>query len=90
MELVTDYEALTGSHNETVIKEIALLADNVLQRLHFLAQYDMRPYGSAENGFNWNDAYIPYHQFQMNVKETVAGYACLYSYVIEKCRKIPN
>ena len=41
-------EALKGSHNETVIKEIALVADGVIRTLHFQAPCDMRPRSSAE------------------------------------------
>ena len=77
MEVVIDYEALKGGHNETIIKELTLVADGVIRTLHFQPPYDMRPHGSAENGLNWDDGHIPYHQLQMTVTEAVSGYAHL-------------
>jgi hypothetical protein len=54
MEVVIDYEALKSSHNETLFKELALVADGVIRIRHFQAPYDMQPHGSAEYGLNWD------------------------------------
>ena len=35
MEVVVDYEALKGGHSETIIKEVAVVADGVVRTLHF-------------------------------------------------------
>ena len=58
MEVVIDYEAVKGGHNEATFKELALLADGVIRTFHFQTPYDMRPHGSAENGLNWDDGHI--------------------------------
>jgi len=58
MGVVIDYEALKGSENETVIKEMSLVADGVIRTLLFQAPYDMQPHVSAENGLNWDDGHI--------------------------------
>jgi hypothetical protein len=59
MLVVINYEDLEGSHNETDIKEVALIADGVIRTRHFQAPYDMRPHGSAENVLNWDGGNIP-------------------------------
>ena len=86
--MIIDYGAPKGRHNETIIKELTLVADDVIRTLHFQAPYDMRPHGSAENGLNWDDGHISYHQLQTTVTEAVSGYGHLYSYGIEKCREL--
>ena len=83
MEVVIGYEALKGSYNETVIKEIALVADGVIRTLHFQAPYDIQSHGSTENGLKLDDGHIPYRELQTSVTEAVAGYTHLYSYRIE-------
>jgi hypothetical protein len=87
---VIDYEALKGSPNETAIKEIALAANDVIRTLYFQVPYEMRPQGPRENGLNLVDGYVPYHQLQTTVTETVAGYAHLYLYGTEKRRQLSN
>ena len=49
------------------VKKIALVANGVIRPFHFQIQYDMPPHGSSENGLNWEDALIPYHQLQTTV-----------------------
>ena len=90
VEVDINYEALNGSHIETVIKEIALVPGGVIRTLHFQAPYYMRPHVSAENGLNWDDGHIPYHQLQTTVAKAVAGYTHLYSYGIEKYRDLSH
>ena len=85
MEVVIDYEAVKGGRNEAIFKELAPVADGVIRTFHFQTPYDMRPHGSAENGLNWDDGHISYHQLQTTVTDVVSGYGHLYSYGIEKC-----
>ena len=59
MKVVIDYKALKGRHTETVINEIALVAEGVIRTLHLQAPYNMRPQSSSENGFNLVDGHIP-------------------------------
>ena len=86
MEVVIDYEFVNGSQDEVVIKELSLAAKNVVHTLHFQSRYAMRTHGSAENGLNWDDGHIPYRQLEIVLGETVAGYAHLYGYGVEKCK----
>jgi hypothetical protein len=63
MEVVTDYEFLTGNHNNDVIlKELSVAADGIVQTFHFQSPYCMLPQGSAENALNRDDRHIPYYQ----------------------------
>ena len=59
MEAVIDYEQLSGPKNETIIKELSIAGDNVLEIFQFLSPYAMRPHGDIENGLNWGDGHIP-------------------------------
>ena len=53
MELLIDYDYLKGAKGETVVKEISVAANDVLQTFHFRSPYPMSPLGSEENGRNW-------------------------------------
>jgi hypothetical protein len=79
MEVVIDFETLKGHREETVVKELSLAADGVIQTWHFKSPYVMRTHGSFENGLNWDDGIIPYDQLFTVLNEAVAGYAHLYS-----------
>ena len=73
MEVVIDNEVLKGGHNETIIKQLALVADGVIRTLHFQPPYDMRPHGFTENGLNLDDGHISYHHLQTTFTEGVSG-----------------
>jgi len=62
MEVVIDYEFLKGNQDEAAVKELSLAAKDVIHTFHVHSPYDMRPHGSTENGLNWDDEHIPYHQ----------------------------
>jgi len=47
MEVVIDYEQLSGTQNETTIKVLSIAGD-VLETLQFLTPYAMRPHGDTE------------------------------------------
>jgi hypothetical protein len=74
---VIDYEFLKGLNDEVVIKEVGLVADNVIQTFHFKSPYMMASHGDVENGLNWADGNIPYDQLFNVLDEAVAGYANL-------------
>ena len=52
MEFVVDYEYLKGTENETLIKELFIAGDNVLETFHFQSPYAMWLHGSKGNGLN--------------------------------------
>jgi hypothetical protein len=45
---VIDYEILKGLNGEVVIKEVGLLADNVVQNFHFKSPYKMASHDAVE------------------------------------------
>jgi hypothetical protein len=90
MEVVLEYESLRGQHAETVVKELSLAADGVIQTWHFKGPYVMRNHGSSENDLNWVDVFIPYDQMFTILSEAVAGYAHLYSRGTDKCEFLRN
>jgi hypothetical protein len=59
MEFVIFYEQLSETQNETIIKELSIAGENVLETFQYLSPYDMRPHGDSENGLNLDDGYIP-------------------------------
>jgi hypothetical protein len=86
MEVVVDYEYLTGTQNETIIMEMSIAGENVLETLHFQSPYAMRPQGDTEDGLNWDGCHISNHQLSTALREVVAGFAHLYSYGESKCK----
>jgi hypothetical protein len=83
-----DFEQLSGTQNETIIKELSIAGENVFETFQFLSPYPMRPRGDSENGLNWDDGHIPYNQLSLVVNEAVAGFAHLYAYDDSKCTLI--
>jgi hypothetical protein len=47
-----DYEYLKFLNDEVFIKEVGLVADNVVQTFHFKCPYKMASHGELENGFS--------------------------------------
>jgi uncharacterized protein YqgV (UPF0045/DUF77 family) len=86
MEAVVDFEYLPGVNNDTVIKEVSIAAENIIQTYHFEAPYPMHPNGSVANGINWDDGYIPYSKLENVLKEAVAAFPHLYAYGTWKCK----
>ena len=84
-EVIIDYETLTGKNNEPVVKELSIAADGVLQTWHFRSPYTMLPHGSEENGLNWADGHLDYHDVFTVLSEGVAIYPHLYARGIIKC-----
>jgi hypothetical protein len=73
-------------HGETVVKEVSVASDVVIQIYHFENPCTMRrPRGDDENGFNLDDGHIAHHTLYYILSVVVAGYAHLYSYGASKC-----
>ena len=84
MEAVIDIKLLPGN-NKQVIKEAAIVSDDV--RIHFLSRqpYYMVPHGSKENGLNWDDGFLLYSQVQRVLTEALAPFSHLFSRGEDKC-----
>jgi len=78
MEATIDIEFLPGN-NEQVIKEAAIMSDDV--HIHFLYRppYHMEPHGSKENGLNWDDGFILYSQVHTVLTEALAPISHIYA-----------
>ena len=90
MELIVDYEALVGTRNELVIKELAVASSNAINAFHFTSPYSTSNKVNelnklSKNGLNWNDGYIPYTSLKLILEEATAGYTHLYAYERDKC-----
>jgi len=62
MEVVIDFEFLRGRQNEIVVNELSVAAANVSETLRFKSPYIIASHGSDENGLNWEDGHIAYHE----------------------------
>jgi len=51
-----------GRQNEIVVKELSVAAANVFETFRFKSPYIMASHGSDENGLNWEDGHIAYHE----------------------------
>jgi len=79
MEVVIDFEFLRGRQNEIVVKELSVTAANVSDIFRFKSPYTMASQDSEENGLNWEDGHIAYHELYTVASEAVAGFAHLYA-----------
>jgi hypothetical protein len=48
MEVVIDYEYLTGANGEVIEKQLSVAAKDVLHTFHFRNPYPMNPHGSGK------------------------------------------
>jgi len=85
MEIIIDFEFLRGPKNEIVVKELSGAAANVSETLRFKSPYIKASHGSDENGLNWEDGHIAYHELYTVASDAVAGFAHLYAYGVSKC-----
>jgi hypothetical protein len=60
MEVVIDYEYLTGARGEEVHNEVSVASENVIDTFQFLPLYSMNPHSSERSGLSWDDGIIPY------------------------------
>ena len=55
MDVVVEYEYLTGTQNGTFMKELSIVGEIILELFQFQSPYAMRPHANKENGLNWED-----------------------------------
>ena len=78
IEVVIDFEFFRGRQGEIEVKELSVAANNMIDSFRFKSPYSMKSHGSDENGLNWEDGLIAYH----DLYTAVAGFAHLYCYAI--------
>jgi len=90
MEVVIDYEYLTGARGETVLKEVSVAAENVIDTFRFLPPYSMNPHSSPTSGLSWEDGLIPYSSLFQALTEATTNYAHLYAKGDDKCKLLTD
>ena len=87
-ELVVDFLSVAGPDNETVVTELSLVGAGVLQTYHFQrpAQPYFTPPQPTSDTLSGDEGHIPYSHLSTILRDTVAGYAHLYSHGQVKCR----
>ena len=63
-----------------------MAAANVSETFRFKSPYILATHVSDENGRNWVDGLIAYHELYTVANEAVAGFAHLYAYGVSKCK----
>jgi len=86
IECVIDFEVLHGEQNEEVVKEVSVVAENVIETFYFKSPYPMSAHDSDENGLSWADGQLDYAKLYDTIREAVSGYAHLYAYGTTKAR----
>ena len=56
-----------------MVKELSVAAKNVQDSFRFRIPYIMTSHGSDENGLNWEDGHIAYHDLYTVMSWAVAG-----------------
>ena len=69
-----------------MVKELSAAAKMMVDSFRFKRSYSMTSDGSDENGLNWEDGHISYHNLYLVVSEAVPGFAHLYCYGVTKCK----
>jgi len=83
---VIEFEVLHCRHNEEIVKEVSVAAENVIETFHFKSPYPMMAQGSEENGLSWSDGQLVYDKLRKAICEAVSGYAHLYAYGVAKTK----
>jgi len=52
-----------------VVKELSVAANNMNDSFRFKIPYIMTSHGSGENGLNWEDGHIAYHNLYTVVRK---------------------
>ena len=84
MDFVIDFEFKRGRQNEIVFKELSVAAKNMVDSFRVRSPYRITSHSSDENGLNWEDGHIAYHDLYMVVSDVVAGFYHLYCYGVTK------
>jgi len=69
MEVVIDYEYLSGAHGEDVIKELSVASKDVQETFCFLPPYRMDHRSSEQNGICCDDGSIAYSSLFQTLAE---------------------
>jgi hypothetical protein len=90
MEVVIDYEYLSGAHGEEVIKEVSVASETVLDTFRFLPPYPMDAHSSENSGISWDDGFIAYTALSQTLSEATTNFAHLYSKGTNRCKFLTN
>jgi hypothetical protein len=90
MEVVIDYEFLSGAHGEEVIKEVSVASENNLETFRFLPPYAMNAHSSEGSGISWDDGIIAYSLIFQTLAEATTNFAHLYAKGTAKCPFLSN
>ena len=80
------FRIFEGRQNEIFVKEFSVAAANLSETFRFKSPHIMASHGSDENGLNWEDGHIAYHDLYTVASEAIAGFAHLYAYGVSKCK----
>ena len=67
-----------------MVKEHSVAAKNEVDSFRFRSPYSMTFHGCDENGLNWEERHITYHELYTVVSEAVARFAHFYCYGVTK------
>ena len=90
MEVVIDYEYLSGAHCEEVNKEISVASENALETFRFLPPYCVDPHRYDQSGISWHDGIIAYLSLFQTLTEATANFAHIYAKGTAKCKFVAN
>ena len=79
-----------GRQDEIVVNELSKADKNLIHLFLLKSPYSMSSHCSGENGLNWEDGHIAYHDLYMLVSEAVAGFAHLYCMALRNANFSPN
>jgi hypothetical protein len=74
-----------GANGEEMIKEISVVADNVIDTFLFLSPYSMNPRSSESFGLSWEDGQISYSRLTQILLEATSIFAHLYAKGNDRC-----
>jgi hypothetical protein len=90
MEVVIDYEYLSGAHGEELIKEVSVASENVIETFRFLPPYSMSAHSSEDSGISWDDGIIAYSALFQTLTEATTNFAHRYAKGTAKCTLLSN
>jgi hypothetical protein len=85
MEVVIDYEYLTGARGEDVPKDVPVASENVIDTFRFLLPYSMNPHSSERSGLTWDEEIISYSSLFQTLTEATYNFVHLYPKGHAKC-----
>jgi hypothetical protein len=88
MEVVVDYEYLTGARGEEVPKKDCCCIWKQHRIVSLLTPYPMNPHASPTSGLSWEDGIIPYSSLVQTLQEATDNFPHLYSKGDAKCTNL--